>query len=106
MVMALDLPGLRMCLDVKAMCGDLEPIPDIIRKCAPWMEHFHANDANLGGPGFGDTDFRPIGAALRQVGYEGWVSVEVFDFTPGPETIAQQSLRYLKQIFSEDGETA
>jgi len=51
-------------------------------------------------PGFGDTDFRPIGAALREVSYAGYVSVEVFDISAGPERIAHESLRYLKEAFA------
>jgi sugar phosphate isomerase/epimerase len=93
-------PAFRMMLDVKAMCADEEPIPDIIRKCAPYLEHFHANDANRQGPGFGRTDFAPMAAVLKAIGYNGYVSVEAFDFSAGPERIARESLRYLKQVFA------
>ena len=58
----------------------------------------HANDANLKGPGFGDVDFKPIFGALKEVGYDGFVSVEVFDFEEGPETIARESLRYMREV--------
>ena len=44
-------------------------------------------------------DFTPIAAALKETDYAGYISVEVFDYTPDPETIATQSLAYLKQIF-------
>jgi sugar phosphate isomerase/epimerase len=54
----------------------------------------------LKGPGFGDVDFRPIAAALKEVGYKGVVSVEVFDFTEGSEVIATKSLEYLKRVFA------
>jgi len=99
LVREVDQAGFRMILDVKAMCGDVEPIPDIIRKSGPWLKHFHANDENLNGPGFGDVDYRPIVAALRDVDFDGYVSVEVFDFSPGPEKIARDSIAYLKEVF-------
>ena len=99
MVEAVDQPAFQMMLDVKAMSSENKPIPDIIRSSAQYLEHFHANDANLRGPGSGDTDFEPIAAALNEVGYDRWVSVEVFDFSDGPETIAVESLRYLREVF-------
>ncbi|MFO7955519.1 MAG: sugar phosphate isomerase/epimerase family protein [Candidatus Brocadiia bacterium] len=99
LVNAVGHPNFQMMLDVKAMCQDEEPIPDIIRDSGPWLRHFHANDENLLGPGFGDTDFGPIAEALREVNYDGYVSVEVFDFSPGPEKIANKSIEHLRKVF-------
>ena len=92
-----DSDAFKIILDVKAMCSDPKPIPDIIRDSHPNFAYFHANDANLKGPGFGDIDFKPIFGALKEVGYGGFVSVEVFDFEEGPETIARESLRYMRE---------
>ncbi len=89
----------KIILDVKAMCSESKPIPQIIRESWPHFAHFHANDKNLKGPGFGEVDFRPIAATLKEVGYNGFVSVEVFKFEEGPETIAIRSLEYLKRHF-------
>src|ERR1051325_10565206 len=69
-------PAMKIILDVKAMCSEAKPIPQIIRESWPHFGYFHANDRNLKGPGFGDVDFTPIATALQQVGYEGYVSVE------------------------------
>jgi sugar phosphate isomerase/epimerase len=90
----------RIILDVKAMCSEAKPIPQIIRESSPHFAHFHANDKNMKGPGFGDVDFIPIAQALKEVGYDGYVSVEVFDFAEGPEAIARRSLEYLQRCFA------
>jgi sugar phosphate isomerase/epimerase len=93
----LDHPNFMLHLDVKAMATDEAPAPELIRRYADRTGHFHANDTNRRGPGFGDTDFEPIFRALKESGYRGWVSVEVFDHSPDPETIARESLRYMRQ---------
>ncbi|MBL9123318.1 MAG: sugar phosphate isomerase/epimerase [Planctomycetaceae bacterium] len=89
-------PNCRLHLDTKAMSTEASPIPEIIARYADLLEHFHTNDPNKQGPGFGDLDFVPILAALEEVGYDGWLSVEVFDYTPGPEVLAQKSIDYLQ----------
>jgi sugar phosphate isomerase/epimerase len=93
-------PAMQIVLDVKAMCAEPGSIPEIIRQSWPAFAHFHANDSNLKGPGFGKVDFRPIATALKEVGYAGYVSVEVFQIEEGPELIAKRSLEYLRQMFS------
>lgn len=99
-VKQLNTPHFKIILDVKAMCSEQKPIPQIIKESWPDFAYFHANDKNLKGPGFGEVDFAPIAAALREVGYNGVVSVEVFDFTEGTETIATKSLENLKRAFA------
>ena len=86
-------PWIRLHLDVKAMSSEGIPIPQLIHTHAKHLVHFHANDPNRLGPGMGEVDFVPIFKALRDVQYDGWVSVEVFDYSPGIETIATQSMQ-------------
>jgi sugar phosphate isomerase/epimerase len=90
-------PNFVLHLDVKAMSSEGTPITDLIRQYIPRAGHFHANDPNKRGPGFGDVDFVPIFRALHESGYDRWVSVEVFDYTPDPETIALRSIEYMKE---------
>jgi sugar phosphate isomerase/epimerase len=98
-VKQLGSPHFKIILDVKAMSSDSKPIPQIIRESWPHFAYFHANDKNLKGPGFGEIDFKPIAAALKEVGYDGYVSVEVFNFDEGPEVIASKCIEYLKKTF-------
>jgi sugar phosphate isomerase/epimerase len=92
-------PSMKIILDVKAMCSESKPIPQIIHESRGEFGYFHANDRNLKGPGFGDVDFVPIAAALKEVGYDGYASVEVFKFDEGAEIIATKSIDYLKRVF-------
>lgn len=95
LVRQVDHPHFQMMVDVKSMAQDPRPIPEQIRTVAPWIRHVHVNDPNQLGPGMGEIEFHPILAMLDEVDYRGWLSVEVFDFSPGVEFIARQSLENL-----------
>ncbi|MHC4368585.1 MAG: sugar phosphate isomerase/epimerase family protein [Planctomycetota bacterium] len=93
-------PSLKIHLDVKAMCSEPTPVPDVIRSVsAADIGHFHVNDANLYGPGMGDVDYGPIAEAVKDVGWDKWLSVEVFKYDPDPETIARKSIEYLRKFW-------
>ena len=88
-------------VDVKAMLSEPTSIPELIAKYAAITGHFHVNDDNLLGPGMGRTDYHPIVKALLESGYSGWVSVEVFDYKPGAEYIARESINYMRRMLDE-----
>ncbi len=94
-------PHVRLHLDCKAMSTEMVPMVELIRRHGPLLAHFHANDPNRRGPGFGNLDFVPILRALGQIGYTGWISVEVFDYTPGAEALARQSIEYLRRCLDQ-----
>ncbi len=96
----IDHPNCRLILDCKAMSSETVPIPELIRRHVSRLAHFHANDPNKQGPGFGELDFHPIFAALEDVDYQGWVSVEVFDYSPGIERLAKESLAYMQRTLA------
>jgi len=99
MVEEINHPNFKMMLDVRSASDDEMPIPELIRRSANYLAHFHANDDNGRGPGAGNADYEGISVALKEIGYKGYLSVEVFDFQPDPETIAIESLNTLRKYF-------
>ncbi len=89
-------PGFGLMVDVKAMAHDSRPVADQIRLVGDRIRHVHVNDPNRLGPGMGDVAFEPIMAALNEIGYDGWLSVEAFDTIIDPHEIARQSIYNLR----------
>lgn len=102
MVEAVNHPNFQLMLDVKSMCAEKDILPNgktptaLTREYGSRARHFHANDVNRRAPGYGDVDFGPILQALQRVEYDNWVSLEPFDYFPDPQTLAVESLGYLK----------
>jgi sugar phosphate isomerase/epimerase len=91
-------PRFVLHMDVKAQSSEtLGTVPELIARHAARAGHFHAQDVNLRGPGMGNVDFGPIIGSLVASGYDRWVSVEVFDFSPGAEETARQSYNCLRK---------
>ncbi len=101
MVNEIDSPNFQYMFDCRSVTASAGPdLPPVLEAALATgnLKHFHANDPNGRGPGFGNLKFAPLLDVLQQGGYEGYVSVEVFDFKPDPQTIAGRSLGYLHGI--------
>lgn len=95
-------PNFKLHMDVKAQSSEPSgTVPELIARYAAGAGHFHAQDVNLRGPGMGDVDFGPILEALVASGYDRWVSVEVFDFSPGAEETARRSITCLRRALDD-----
>ncbi len=88
----------RLHLDCIAMSTEPTPIPELLRRHRREMVHLHVNDPNKRGPGMGELDFVPIFETLGEIDYRGWVSVEVFDYEPGVERLAGESIAYMQGV--------
>ena len=49
-----------------------------IRTIAPVLAHFHVSENDRGAPGSGQVRFDEAFAALREIGYDGWITIEAF----------------------------
>lgn len=94
-------PNFQLILDVASAGLEETSAADAIRSSGACLKHFHANDVNRRGPGFGAVDFVPIFKALKGIQYPGYVSLEVFDFKPDPVTIARESIANMRKCLQK-----
>jgi len=81
-------PMVQTMFDVHNAIDEREEHSELIRKYLPFIAHVHVNEPDGREPGAGDYDFAKLLGTLAELGYRGWVSVEVFDFSRGAEEIA------------------
>jgi sugar phosphate isomerase/epimerase len=67
-----------------------------IRDAGPHVGHVHFADSNRRAAGFGHTDFAPVVAALKEMGYSGYLSAEVLPL-PDSEAAAKQTIESFRQ---------
>ena len=90
-------PAVRTMFDVHNAVDELEPHERLIDRWFDLIRHVHVNEIDGSHCGAADYDYKPIFAMLHKRGYRGWISLEAFDFSYGPERIANDSLRHLEQ---------
>lgn len=96
MVQEVDHPSFQTMFDVHNACGEIDPLPQLVQRHLGYIKHVHVNEMNGGHPGSADFDFGQILRVLVAGRFQGWVSTEAFDFSPGAERIARESIRHLK----------
>ena len=75
-VAPLSSPRLGIVADLFHMALGEEAIDKAIVQNGPHIGHVHLADSNRRLPGQGSTDFPSALAALRQIGYDGWLAFE------------------------------
>ncbi|MGO9966762.1 MAG: sugar phosphate isomerase/epimerase family protein [Bryobacteraceae bacterium] len=102
---AIASPAVRTMFDVHNAIDEAEPHAALVERYFPYIHHVHVNELDgrhcgspLASRGY---DFKPVFEVLRRRGYHGWISLEAFDFTPGAERIATESLRHLESEIAQ-----
>jgi len=83
---AVDSPAVGVMLDTFHMNMEDASIPDAIRRAAPHLFHFQANENHRGFLGSGHIDWPEVARALAAAGYDGPITLEPFrrdDERPG-----------------------
>lgn len=90
-------PNVLSMFDTHNSADETEPVPALLERHFDWIAHVHVNEMNGAHCGAGNYDYAPLLSTLGRLGYRGWVSVEPFDFTPGAERIARESIDTLRR---------
>ncbi len=83
------------------------------RRLGRHLKHVHTCENDRGTPGTGHVDWKGVFAALREIKYDGWLTIESFgfalgelsaaasiwrDLAPTPESIAFDGIKFLRLL--------
>ena len=91
-------PAIQTMFDTHNAVAEEIPHDELIQKHAELIKHVHINEMDGRHPGTGSYDFGVPLRALKEIRYDGWLSLEVFKFEPSGEEIARVSAQHLRQI--------
>ena len=78
LVREVDHPRVRMMYDTFHANIEEKDVREALRSCADVLVHVHASENDRGTPGRGQVDWDATFEGLREIGYDGWISIEAF----------------------------
>lgn len=96
-VRTVNSPCVRSMFDSHNAIEETTPHAELVEKYWDFIRHIHINelDGSYVRPR-GGYDFKPVLQIAKDRKFDGWVSMEVFDFTPGAEKMVNESIAYLR----------
>jgi len=109
---AVDHPALKIQFDTFHANIEEKDSGAAIRACGDRLGHFHASESDRGTPGTGQVAWADAFAALDDIGYDAWVTIESFardiqelcaaaaiwrDIYDSTENLARQGLAFLRE---------
>ncbi len=106
-------PRIGVLLDTFHTNIEENDVAAAFRSAGAQLKHIQACENDRGIPGTGHVDFPGLAQALREIDYQGWITIESLgawselasaaaiwrDLAPSPEAIAFEGLRYLRPLF-------
>lgn len=78
---AIDDPAIGILLDTFHANIEEKSIGAAVREAAPCLKHLHTCENDRGVPGSGHVAWPEFFAAVGEVGYDGWLTIESFGFS-------------------------
>ena len=95
-------PNVQTMFDSHNAIDEVDPHAEVVERNWSKIRHIHLNELNgsYPRPG-GGYDFKPVLKVAKDREFDGWVSIEVFDFAPGAERMVHESLGYLRDEIAQ-----
>jgi len=91
------LTNVKLLADLFHMNMEEADVAGALRAAGPHVGHVHFADSNRRAAGMGHTDFPRVVQALRDGGYAGYLSAEVFPL-PDPDAAARQTIESFRRF--------
>lgn len=106
-------PAVKVHLDTFHCHIEEKDTPAAIRATGDWLGHFHTCENDRGIPGSGQVDWTGVFAALRDIKYDGWLTIESFvpaikelaaacaiwrSFAKDGDELAREGLKFIKKM--------
>src|SRR5690606_22595429 len=115
LVRRVDHPSFRAMYDTFHANLEEKKQGDAIRHVADVLAHVHISENDRGTPGTGHVEWDEAFAALKEVGYDGWLTIEAFgralpalaaatkvwrDLFPNAEEVYTNGLKFMREMWA------
>lgn len=102
-IAAVDSPWIGLNCDLGHFEVVGERPQDVVRKFGRRIEHVHLEDIRNRThfhlpPGEGQINLRAVMDALKEIGYDGWVTIELYPFQQKAPEVARRSFEYIRRL--------
>jgi len=88
-------PAVETMFDVHNAIDETDAHTALVERYFAHIKHVHVNELDGREPGMGDYDFSSLLHKLSDLNYDGWVSLEAFDFSRDPREVAARAIETL-----------
>ncbi len=103
----IDSPAVGLNFDIgHAYCVGDEPV-EFIPKMAKHIRHIHLEDIAATRvhqhlvPGDGAIDFAATLRAIQSIGYQGWVTIELYPYVENPDEAARRGRQHILNLLAK-----
>ena len=81
-------PAVGILIDTFHANIEEKSIGDALHTARPYLKHVHVCENDRGIPGSGHVEWTDVFAAIHDIGYDRWLTIESFGFAAGPMAAA------------------